>query len=85
MHRKTVTVTAPHGIHTRPAALLVKAAQQYACDILVECGGRRASAKSLFRLQTLALSQGAEVTVSAQGDGAEQAVEAIAAMLQELH
>ncbi|MBY6188511.1 HPr family phosphocarrier protein [Marinobacter hydrocarbonoclasticus] len=85
MHRKTVTVTAPHGIHTRPAALLVKAAQAFACDILVECDGRRASAKSLFRLQTLALSQGAEVTVSAQGDDAEQAVNAIATMLQELH
>ncbi|MBY5993938.1 HPr family phosphocarrier protein [Ferrimonas balearica] len=84
MFRKTVTITAPYGIHTRPAALLVKAAQDFPCDILVECQGRRASAKSLFKLQTLALTQGAEVTVSAQGEKAETAVASISALLEEL-
>ncbi len=37
MYEKTVTITAKHGIHTRPAALLVKEAKQYDCDVMVEC------------------------------------------------
>lgn len=81
MYQKTVTIMAEHGIHTRPAALLVKAAKQYDCDILVECQGKHASAKSLFKLQTLGLYKGVSVTVSADGDQAQQAVEHVSTLL----
>ncbi|MGB6138383.1 MAG: HPr family phosphocarrier protein, partial [Shewanella sp.] len=65
MYQKTVTIVAPHGIHTRPAALLVKEAKAFNCDVMVECNGKQASAKSLFKLQTLGLYQGVSVTVFA--------------------
>ncbi|GAA0783279.1 MULTISPECIES: HPr family phosphocarrier protein [Pseudomonadati] len=81
MYQKTVTITAPHGIHTRPAALLVKEAKSFACDVIVECNGKQASAKSLFKLQTLGLYQGVEVTVLAQGEQAQQAVERVSELL----
>ncbi|ABL99857.1 MULTISPECIES: HPr family phosphocarrier protein [Shewanella] len=81
MYEKTVTITAPHGIHTRPAALLVKEAKSFECDVIVECNGKQASAKSLFKLQTLGLYQGVNVRVFAQGPQAEDAVERVSALL----
>ncbi|MEZ9820494.1 HPr family phosphocarrier protein [Shewanella sp. 10N.286.45.A1] len=81
MYQKTVTITAKHGIHTRPAALLVKKAKSFDCDILVECNGKQASAKSLFKLQTLGLYYGIEVKVIAEGEQAEQAVEEVSELL----
>ncbi|ACJ29426.1 Phosphocarrier HPr protein [Shewanella piezotolerans WP3] len=81
MYQKIVTITAKHGIHTRPAALLVKKAKSFDCDILVECNGKQASAKSLFKLQTLGLYYGIEVKVIADGEQAEQAVEEVSELL----
>jgi phosphocarrier protein HPr len=81
MYQKTVTIVAPHGIHTRPAALLVKEAKAFDCDIMVQCHGKQASAKSLFKLQTLGLYQGVSVTVFASGDHAQAAVDKIATLL----
>ncbi len=81
MYQKTVTIMAEHGIHTRPAALLVKAAKAYDCDIIVECQGKQASAKSLFKLQTLGLYKGVQVKVSADGEQAKPAVDTVAELL----
>ena len=81
MYQKTVTIIAPHGIHTRPAALLVKEAKEFDCDVMVECNGKQASAKSLFKLQTLGLYQGVTVTVFASGDQASAAVDKISSLL----
>jgi phosphocarrier protein HPr len=81
MYEKSVTITARHGIHTRPAALLVKEAKSFDCDVLVECNGRQASAKSLFKLQTLGLYEGVTVRVFADGLQAEEAVEKVSALL----
>ncbi|QSX32048.1 HPr family phosphocarrier protein [Shewanella avicenniae] len=84
MYEKTVTIVAQHGIHTRPAAVLVKEAKQFDCDVMVECQGKQASAKSLFKLQTLGLYKGVEVRVFADGDSAETAVDTIAQLLETL-
>ena len=81
MYQKTVTIVAPHGIHTRPAALLVKEAKAFDCDVIIECNGKQASAKSLFKLQTLGLYQGVSVTILASGEQAEAAVDKIASLL----
>lgn len=85
MYEKTVTIVAQHGIHTRPAALLVKEAKLFDCDVIVECQGKQASAKSLFKLQTLGLYKGATVRVFAQGDHAETAVNRVAELLLTLN
>ncbi|MBR9727125.1 HPr family phosphocarrier protein [Shewanella intestini] len=84
MYQKTVTITAPHGMHTRPAAVLVKQAKLFNCDVIVECNGKQASAKSLFKLQTLGLYHGVTVTVSACGEQAQLAVDEIGSLLATL-
>ncbi|RYV01413.1 phosphocarrier protein HPr [Shewanella sp. OPT22] len=84
MYEKQITITAEHGIHTRPAALLVKTAKTYDCDVIVECNGKQASAKSLFKLQTLGLYKGVQVKVIATGERAEEAVESVSKLLATL-
>ena len=71
-------------MHTRPAAQCVKEAKACAADITVTSAGKSARAKSLFKLQTLALTQGTVITISAEGEDAEKAVEHLVALIPTL-
>ena len=42
------------GIHARPAALFVKTANRFACDIFVEKDGEKVNGKSIMGLMMLA-------------------------------
>jgi phosphocarrier protein HPr len=84
MFQQEVTITAPNGLHTRPAAMLVKAAKDFISDITLSAGGKSASAKSLFKLQTLGVTQGTVVTITAEGSDAQEAVEHLVNLMAEL-
>ncbi|MFD2180297.1 HPr family phosphocarrier protein [Veronia pacifica] len=84
MYQKQVEITAPNGLHTRPAAQFVKEAKGFDAKITVESNGREASATSLFKLQTLGLTQGTVVTIKAEGAEAENAVETLVKLMDEL-
>jgi len=81
---KTVTLLAKDGLHTRPAALFVQEAKRFLSEVVVEAGGKGASAKSLFKLQLLDLSQGTEIQLRAEGVDAEQALVYLADYLHKL-
>ncbi len=84
MYQKEVTLTAPNGLHTRPAARFAKEAKAFQSEITVTAQGKSASAKSLFKLQTLGLTQGMAITLSAEGEDEQRAVEHLARLLTEL-
>ena len=84
MFSKDVEITAPNGLHTSPAAQFVKEAKAFASDVTVTSGGKSASAKSLFKLQTLGLTQGTVITISAEGEDEQQAVEHLVALIPTL-
>ncbi|MEY0728111.1 phosphocarrier protein Hpr [Providencia rettgeri] len=84
MFQQEVTITAPNGLHTRPAAQFVKEAKAFSSDISLISGGKSASAKSLFKLQTLGLTQGTVVTISAEGEDEKEAVEHLVKLMAEL-
>lgn len=84
MFQQTVTITAPNGLHTRPAAQFVKEAKSFESTISVEVGEKSASAKSLFKLQTLGLVQGTEVNIKAEGSDEQKAVESLIALMATL-
>ncbi len=84
MFKKDVVITAENGLHTRPAAQFVKEAKAFDCTIKLEAAGKQASAKSLFKLQTLGLTQGATVSIIGEGEGAEQAVAHLAEFITTL-
>src|SRR5437868_14016144 len=55
------------GIHARPAALFVKTANRFACDIFVEKDGEQANGKSIMCLMMMAAGPGSNLTVDANG------------------
>lgn len=85
MFEKKIEITADNGLHTRPAAQFVKEAKQFDADITVTANGKSASGKSLFKLQTLGLVKGTEITISAEGAQEQEAVEHLVALVPTLH
>jgi phosphocarrier protein HPr len=71
---KDLTVSNKLGIHARPAAMFVKIANRFACDIFVEKDGEKVNGKSIMGLMMLAAGPGSKLTVIAQGDDASQAL-----------
>jgi phosphocarrier protein len=71
---KKFKVTNEYGIHARPAALLVKAAGKYSCDIFIEKDGNKVSCKSIMGLMTIEGFPGSTMQVSASGEDAQDAM-----------
>jgi len=70
------------GIHARPAAMFVKTANRFHCDIFVEKDGERVNGKSIMGLMMLAAGPGSTVTVHAQGQDAPQALAEIETLIK---
>ena len=71
---REVTVLNRYGIHARPAALLVKAATRFSCEILIEKNGIKVNAKSIMGLLTLEGNHGAKLRLHASGAHAGEAL-----------
>ncbi|VAY02425.1 Phosphocarrier protein HPr [Arsenophonus endosymbiont of Aleurodicus dispersus] len=84
MFQQEVTITAPNGLHTRPAAKFVKEAKNFSSEITLSYNGQSASAKSLFKLQTLGLTHGTVIMISAEGEDEYKAVEHLVKLMAEL-
>lgn len=65
------------GLHTRPATELVKCAQIFKSQIYLEYEGLHVNAKSLLGILMLAAVKGAEISIEAEGQDAEEAINAI--------
>ncbi len=70
------------GIHARPAAMFVKTANRFHCNIFVEKDGERVNGKSIMGLMMLAAGPGSRVTVHAEGHDAPQALAEIETLLK---
>jgi phosphocarrier protein HPr len=71
---KEITITNKLGIHARPAAMFVKTANRFECDIFVEKDGEKVNGKSIMGLMMLAAGPGSKLTVEAAGDDAAKAL-----------
>jgi phosphocarrier protein HPr len=70
------------GIHARPAALLVQTASKYTSKIEFEVEGTRVNGKSIMGVMMLAAAHGSKMTVIADGDDAEAAIQGIRALIE---
>ena len=70
------------GIHARPAALFVKTANRFECDIFVEKDGEKVNGKSIMGLMMLAAGPGSKLTIHAQGHDARAALEELEALIK---
>src|SRR5512134_1945049 len=78
---KELTVVNKLGIHARPAAMFVKTANRFTCDILVEKDGETVNGKSIMGLMMLAAGPGSRLILHADGPDAHNAVVEIEALL----
>ena len=80
--RREVTVTNKLGVHARPAAMFVKAANRFESEIVVEKDGERVNGKSIMGLMMLAAGQGSTLVITATGRDAEVAVRELESLFQ---
>ncbi|KAE8371918.1 Phosphocarrier protein HPr, partial [Aspergillus bertholletiae] len=84
MYSQEAIIKAPTGIHVRPASQIVKKAKEFVSDVTVTSNGTTVSAKSLSKLQTLDLPHGTVVTITAEGEDEQQAVEELCRLIPSL-
>jgi len=82
MFSKEVIVRCESGLHNRQATYFVQKANEFNCSIWLESENRKMNAKSLLGIMSLGIITGAVVTLSASGSDAEEAVNALEALLQ---
>ncbi len=82
MVTKTVIIKNRAGLHARPAALIVKKANEFDSDIYLELEDMKVNGKSIMGIITLGANYKAEITISADGEDENQAVDAIANLFE---
>ena len=73
MYSKKATVVSPLGLYARSAASFIQLANRFKSVIFLEYEERKANAKSLLGVLSLALSQNSEVLITAEGVDEEEA------------
>ena len=84
MVSKEVVVKNGTGLHARPATLLVKKASSFKSDVTIEFNGKKANAKSLIGVLSLAVTKNSPVVIAANGDDEALAVEEIVKLIEQL-
>ena len=81
MVRKPVTIRNSMDMEMRPIAHLVQEASQYKSRIFIEMNDKKINAKSIMGMMSLELCTGESLTVEAEGEDEEQAVNGVVAFL----
>ena len=81
MITREVVVKNSVGLHARPATFFIQKANSFSCSISVEREDRRVNAKSLLGVLSLGIVKGMEITLVADGPDEEEAIEALADLI----
>lgn len=82
MATRTVTIASSVGLHARPAALFVEKASESGLDIeIARPGEDPVDATSILGVMALGAKHGEEVVLSAEGEGAEEALDGLVELL----
>ena len=79
---RTVLISNRRGLHARASAKFVTLASQQSAIVEVEKDGSAVTGTSIMGLMMLGAAMGDSVTIRAQGDGAEKAVELLAELVE---
>jgi phosphocarrier protein len=77
MIEKEITITNRAGLHTRPAAALVKTAVRYKSEFFIRKDEFEINGKSIIGVMTLAAEQGSKLKLRFDGPDEEEAAAAI--------
>ena len=84
MIERAARIVNQQGLHARPAALIVRLASSFGSNITLSRDGNEhgaVNAKSIMGVMMLAAECGSTVVIRADGDDAEQAADALAALV----
>ncbi|MEU4688705.1 HPr family phosphocarrier protein [Actinoplanes sp. NPDC023714] len=82
MPTRTVAVGSASGLHARPAKIFVEAAAAAPVKVTIRVGEKKpVPAKSMLSVLALGAKQGTEVILEAEGEGADAALDDLAALL----
>lgn len=77
MVEREVVIKNRAGLHTRPAALLVKTAAKFKSDFYINKDGMEINGKSIIGVMTLAAEQGAKMILRFSGEDEKEAAKAV--------
>jgi len=80
--KRIVVIKNTLGLHARPAALFVQLANKFQSEIFVEKKEQKVNGKSIMGIMTLAAGKGQKITITANGNDAEEAVKALEKLLK---
>lgn len=81
MIHEQITIINKLGLHARAAAKLVAVTGKYSCQIEIGNDGKMVNAKSIMSVMLLAAAQGTVLTLKVEGEGAQQAFDDIAQLV----
>lgn len=85
MKTKVVEIVNETGLHTRPGNEFVSLAKTFSSQITLENeAGAKVSGTSLLKLLSLGIKKGSKITVSADGEDENEAIEKLSTLLENL-
>ena len=82
MEIQTFTIRNRLGLHARAAALLVKTANRFTSEIVLEKDSLEVNGKSIMGILMLAASKGTEITLKVEGKDANQAMQILGKLIE---
>jgi len=83
MIERTVTIVNKAGLHTRPAASIVKTASRFQSEFLIKKGMFEINGKSIIGVMTLAAEQGSSLDLFFNGPDEEAAAAAVVELFEQ--
>lgn len=81
--RREVLITNQRGLHARASAKFVNLASEIGNDIWVEKDGNKVTGTSIMGLMMLGAAKGDTIVISVGGDGADDALKQLVALIEE--
>lgn len=78
---KEITIVNRLGMHARPAAMFVRIASRFRCEVWVGKEGEHINGKSIMGLMMLAAGQGSKLSIRCEGPDAAQAMQELEALI----
>ncbi len=83
MIEQEVVIKNRAGLHTRPAATLVKTAAKFKSDFFIDKEGMQINGKSIIGVMTIAAEQGARLLLRFSGEDEEEACKAVVTLFHD--
>ena len=83
MAQRRVVIVNERGLHARAAAKFTALAEEFVAEITVSNGREDVGGRSIMGLLLLAAAKGTEITVRAEGDDADTALQALCNLVED--